>query len=278
MNLKVFDARVDDKSFQMDFGKAVHYGMEVLYRSGGTADLATLQATAMYDNSLLLYEDMHPSDRAEAARIREIIPSIFADILRNPDLQGVRPIKSELQLYESIARTDNLDVKFKGFIDFIFVKKLKTKTVLYIADFKTCQWGWPATKFRDTRVIAQLLLYKHFFCKLTGADPKDVTTAYILLKKKPKVLSKKGVEPVVYDLTVEVAKISSGPKALSEALDYLQRTITAMHSYRYTKNFESCERKWIDKETDEERRVTCPFLGTERCDSPVGSVEAQAVS
>jgi len=166
---------------------------------------------------------------------------------------------------QPIGRTDGLDIKFKGFIDILFVKRLKTKSVIYVADFKTCQWGWPATKFRDIEVISQILLYKHFFCKLTGADPKNVTAAFILLKKKPKRTSEKGVIPETFDLCVEVEKISAGPKATQAALDYLQGSITAMHSYSYVKNFEVCSRSWIDQETKEEREAHCPFLNTEDC-------------
>ncbi len=263
--LKVFGNEVEERSFQMDFGKAVHAGMEVLYDVGGTAEKATEHALKLYDESLSTIGEMHPSDKTEAMRIRELIPNIFRDALLCPDLQDIRPLKSELKLYQPISRTDGLDIKFKGFIDIIFVKKLKRKTVIYIADFKTCQWGWPAEKLQDIEVISQILLYKHFFCKITGADPKNVTAAFILLKKKPKRISEKGVEPVVYDICVEVEKVGAGPKATTAALDYLQKSITAMHSYSYVKNFDACKRIWRDPDTKEERSAVCPFYDTADC-------------
>lgn len=273
--LKVFGEQVEEKSFQMDFGKAVHSGMEHLYAPGGTAESSAAHALEMYDEALKTLDITHPSDAAEAHRIRDCIPGFYRDCLACPELQGITTLKSELRLMEDVARTDGLLVKFKGFIDIVFVKKLKYKTVIYIADFKTCQWGWPAKKFQDIEVISQLLLYKHFFCKMTGADPKNVSAAFILLKKKPKVISDKGVEPVVYDLTVDVEKISAGPKATEKALEYMQTTITGMHSYGYEQNFGSCVRSWIDKETKEERFVKCPFVGTEKCP---GSTETAAGS
>lgn len=267
--IKVFGKQTEDRSFQMDFGKAVHSGMEVMYGPGGSPEKATEHALKMYDEALKTLDLSHPSDRAEAYRIRDSIPKFYRDCTVCPELEGIVTLKSELQLMQDIARTDELQIKFKGFIDIVFVKKLKRKTVIYIADFKTCQWGWPADKFQDIEVISQLLLYKHFFCKMTGADPKNVSTAFILLKKKPRRISLKGVEPEEYDLTVSVEKVGAGPKATERALEYLQHTISGMHSYGYERNYESCKRSWVDKETNEERVVVCPFHGTPDCPTPV---------
>lgn len=249
----------------MDFGSAVHAGMEILYGTDGTVEKATEHALNMYDEALKTLDLSHPSDREEAYRIRNSIPKFYADCKVCPELQGITTLKSELRLNSPILRTDGLELNFKGFIDIVFVKELKVKTVIYIADFKTCQWGWPAKKFQDIEVISQLLLYKHFFCKMLGTDPKNVSLAFILLKKKPK----EG------DLTVEVAKIGAGPKATEQALDYLQTTITGMHRYSYDMNFESCVRSWIDQDTKQERSVKCPFVGTEMCP---GSAEANTGS
>lgn len=253
--LKVFGEKVEERSFQMDFGKAVHSGMEIMYSPGGSVERATQHAQDLYDEALKTLEFTHKSDRAEAYRIRDCIPGFYRDCEVCPELQGITTLKSELQLMQKIDRTDGLDVKFKGFIDIVFVKKLKYKTVIYIADFKTCQWGWPAKKFQDIEVISQLLLYKFYFCKMMGADPKNVSLAFILLKKKPK----EG------DLTVDVAKISAGPKATENALEYMQKAITGMHSYSYEKNYRVCVRSWKDPDTKEERKAKCPFAGTESC-------------
>lgn len=262
---KVFGMETDDRSFQMDFGKAVHSGMEVLYGPGGSVEKATEHALRLYDESLKTLNLSHPSDAAEAHRIRDSIPKFYRDCMVCPELEGITTLKSELALMQPIARTDGLDIKFKGFIDIVYVKKLKRKTVIYIADFKTCQWGWPAEKFQDIEVISQLLLYKHFFCKMTGADPRNVSTAFILLKKKPRRTSPKGVEPEEYDLTVSVEKVGAGPKMTERALEYLQTTISGMHTYSYEKNYGACKRSWIDKDTNEERVATCPFHETEAC-------------
>ena len=261
--LKVLGKEIEDRSYQMDFGKAVHSGMEVLYGPGGTVERATEHAMGLYDEALKTLDLRHPSDRTEAHRIRDCIPGFFRDCMECEELRGITTLKSELQLMQPIERTDGLNIKFKGFIDIVFVKVLpkSKKRVIYIADFKTCQWGWPSKKLQDIEVISQLLLYKHFFCKMMGADPRNVSLAFILLKKKPK----EG------DLTVSVEKISAGPKMQQQALEYMQRTIAEMHRYSYDKNFDSCVRSWVDKDTKEERVARCPFMGTELCP---GSAEA----
>ena len=265
---KVFGIPTLDRSFQMDFGKAAHSGMERLYDPLTLHDvrIASEHALSLYDDALgELVPTMHPSDVKEAYRIRDFLPRFYADCLVCPELQGIKTLRSELQLMEKIERNDGLALKFKGFIDITFVKQLKRKTVIYIADFKTCQWGWPAKKMQDIEVISQILLYKHFFCKMTGADPKNVSVAFIFLKKLPRD----------GDLTVSVEKISAGPKATEKALAYLQDTITDMHRYSYDQNFAACKRTWIDKETKEEREASCPFLGTSDC---VSSEEPASVT
>ena len=255
---KVFGLAADDRSFQMDFGKAVHAGMEVLYSKENNLDhvAATKHALEMYDRLLSELVITDESDLAESQAIRDSISKFYRDCLENPDLQGIQNLKSEMKLFVPILRDDGLDLMFKGFIDIVFIKRLKRKTVIYIADFKTCRWGWPAKKFQDTKVIAQLMLYKHFFCKMTGADPKNISTCFILLKKKPRTEG---------ELTVDVCKVSAGPKATRLALDYLQKTISGMHSYDYEMNLDACKRVWTDPETKNQRSVSCPFFGTDHC-------------
>lgn len=267
VNTKILGNGKEERAIAMDFGKAVHAGMETMF-SGEIPtepEVAAAVCTEEFAKSLETMGELHVSDAKEAKRLAALAPSFFSDVLKCPELQGIKPLRSELQLYEKIERIDGLDIKFKGFIDIIFVKKLKTKSVIYIADFKTCMWGWPATKYRDIKVISQILLYKHFFCKLTGADPKNVTAAFILLKKTPPITSKKGVEPITYEASVEVVKIGAGPKAMQAAVDYLQKSITGMHSGTYIKNFEACKRSWIDRETKEERTSCCQYLDTPDC-------------
>lgn len=248
--------RQPERSLAMEFGSAIHSTLELAFAPGERPSLGSLAESfsSAFEKGLEGLE-IDPSDLPERDRLREIGPTIVRDALACPDLQGIVPLRNELRLEEPIARTDGLDVKFKGYVDFIFVKKLAKKRVIYIADFKTCTWGWPYDKLSDPEVCAQILLYKHFFCKLTGAPPRDVSAAFILLKKTPRP----------GDATVQVAKIPAGPKVLEGAMDFLQGSITKMHGYSYQKNRGSCVREWIDSKTKEPRSAKCPFYQTENC-------------
>lgn len=241
----------------MEFGSAIHSAMELLYGPHGhTLEQACEEAHRRFEENLQGLE-LSEEEGRELPRYSWLIPRILKDSLECEDLQGIVPLRNELRIMEPIARTDGLEMKFKGFVDFIFQKKLKRKTVIYIADFKTCMWGWPAAKLMDDEVAAQILLYKYFFCRITGADPKNVTVAFILLKKTPPPGQSH----------VQVCKVGGGPKALQKALDYLQGTITRMHSGKYRMNVDECVRHWIDKATGEERRAACQYFDTNLCAS-----------
>lgn len=260
---KLFGITGDEQSLAMEFGSAVHSGMEMLFGSDTPPPIDDVISFALAElDKNIEGLELNDREKEDLPSLREVLPRFYSDALSCPDLQGVKPIKSELKLFEDIDRSDGLDIKFKGFIDFIFVKKLKTKSVIYIADFKTCKWGWPSKKFEDITVIAQILLYKHFFCKLTGADPRNVTCAFILLRKTPK----EG------ETTISVEKVGSGPKMIERAIDYLQRTITGMHRGTYEKNFGSCKTTWKDAKTKKEMSFSCPYLGKD-C---TGSEETEA--
>ena len=249
----------------MEFGKAVHSGLEVLYSKDGDVDRAVSHALSLYEEGLKRCSIEHPSDLEEAHRIKPFIRRFYEDCLTCPDLMGITTLRSELELMEPIDRLDGLNLMFKGFIDIVFVKKLKRKKVIYVSDFKTCQWGWPAKKLQDEKVISQILLYKHFFCKMTGMNPRDVSIAFILLKKAPRRISAADVDPPIFDSTAQVVKIPAGPKAMQRAIQYMQDTISLMHSYSYELNESACERSWIDQTTKQERSVSCRFFRTDHC-------------
>ncbi len=244
-----------DRSLPMEFGTAIHKTLEKAFviNPPGIQELSQIFWKEYAQGIIGL--DMPEHELPEIDRLRSIGPEIVRDALACPDLQGIIPLRNELQLMEQISRSDGLDIKFKGFIDFVYVKQLAKKQVIYIADFKTCTWGWPAKKLMDEEVCAQLLLYKHFFCKMTGALARDVSTAFILLKK----------DPYPGRPRVEVAKIGAGPKALDRAIALLQDSISGMHSGAYEQNRDSCVRRWTDRVTKEERTACCPHYQTSDC-------------
>lgn len=251
----ILKQQVEERALAMEFGSAIHSALELMYGPERlSVEDATNKALEEFEKNLEGLE-LREDEGRELMKLSWLVPRILRDCTTNEDLQGIVPLKTELRIMEPIARTDGLNLNFKGFVDFIFEKKLKRKRVIYIADFKTCQWGWLPQKLMDPEVCAQILLYKYFFCRLTGADPKDVTCAFILLKKNPRP----------GDSHVQVCKVGGGPKALERAIEYLQTTITKMHSGSYKMNTESCVFSWIDRATEELREIRCPYLGTDLC-------------
>lgn len=162
---------------------------------------------------------------------------------------------NEFPLYEPIERTDDVKMMFKGYVDLVIKTKSKRgKDIIYICDFKTCSWGWDLKKKQDPKVHAQLMLYKHFFCKRFDLDPESVRTAFILLKRRPK----KG------DIPLEFLPISAGPVSVQRSLNVLNETVTEMTERQkdgsFVKNRKACKNAFGD---------VCPHLGTPNC--PEGS-------
>lgn len=253
---------VEERALAMEFGSAIHSALELMYGPEKLPfDDAVWKALEEFEKNLVGLE-LSDDEGRELMKLTWLVPRILRDCLDSPDLQDIEPLRTELRILEPIARTDGLDVKFKGFVDFIFKKKLRNgKWVIYISDFKTCQWGWLPQKFEDIEILAQILLYKHFFCRITGTDPRNVTCAFILLKKNPRPDKDGKVSHV------EVRKVGGGPKALEKAIDYMQSTITRMHSGSYKMNQDACIFSWTDKLRDELREIRCPYLGTDLCPS-----------
>lgn len=172
---------------------------------------------------------------------------IMHDLREAPELRRAIVLTSELKLKEPIDRSDGLSRNFSGYIDFIYSGPAPRgkKTLLYICDFKTCQWGWDVKKRRDEELQSQLFLYKHFICKKLDLDPADVRCTFILLKRKPKADAS----------SVEFFTISAGPKPVSKAVDMLQRAVTGMAMSDLTKDRDQCVNRW----------EVCPYKGTDLC-------------
>lgn len=247
----------------LSFGTAMHSTLEMLKNKAKDKRPSLAKAQSMFVRKLVKeHMDIKRCILKEKARDKDYEPRKYA--LRNfvdagkrilekiDDLEELREgdvIWNEFPILSDIDRSDDLKIKFKGFIDIaIRIKGKKGKDYLYICDFKTCSWGWGRDKRTDENKHLQLYLYKHFVCKQFKLDPKAVKTSFILLKKTPQ----KGTSPI------EIFTISSGPKALEKALDKLQTTITAMHSGVFVKNRSSCENQW----------GKCPYFKTDLCEGP----------
>lgn len=135
-------------------------------------------------------------------------------------------IDSEMQLYETIKEIQEFN--FKGFIDLTIQDSDQN---YHIIDFKTCSWGWDREKKSDTKKQYQLSLYKKFFCQKMEIDPKKVETHFVLLKR----------EPAKNSAIAELITISSGPKKIDNANEWLLKQTKGIKMGLKLKNRVSCK-------------------------------------
>ncbi len=145
--------------------------------------------------------------------------------------------------YRLKSETDYPQV-FKGLID-IGIELANGDIV--IADFKTSGSLWMFNKYRDKYKDYQLTLYKSFYVKETGIDPKSVETYFIVIPKEVK--SKK---------CIEFIRVTSGPRKVLNALAWLNETLQKVEDNSFQKNRMAC-RNFFGK--------NCPFFQTEHCTS-----------
>lgn len=152
------------------------------------------------------------------------------------EFPGWKPIAAEHSLYEDIH---DLDIgKFKGFIDSI-IELPNGKHV--ILDWKTAgPRGWSTDKKRDFLVQAQLLLYKHYWMKITGKKSSEVKTIFVLLKRNSKL-----------KFAIGKVEIGSGPKTVESANKLVKSMVVSMQKGIAVKNRLSCK--------------FCDFQGTDHC-------------
>lgn len=144
---------------------------------------------------------------------------------------------AEEYLYESM---DPHPIKFKGYIDSIIKVKSKNKLLYWIIDWKTCGWGWPREKQQDFNVHLQLILYKNFWAKKHGVDPKDVRCAFGLLKRDGKP-----------GKSVSFIPISVGPVTSGRGLKVIDNHVRSVQKKLFIKNRNNCK--------------FCEFENTELC-------------
>ena len=149
---------------------------------------------------------------------------------------GWKSVAAEHQLYEDIEGVEF--GKFKGFIDSV-IELPNGKHV--ILDWKTAgPRGWSPDKQRDFAVQAQLVLYKNYWMKITGKPSRDVSTAFILLKRNTKPKS-----------AIAIVPVGAGPTPTAKANKLVVSMIKTMQRGLFLKNRNSCK--------------FCDFVGTPHC-------------
>ena len=163
---------------------------------------------------------------------KEILPEIedaLEDYFGEYEVLG-----SEIPLAEPIENED--EFIFRGLIDGVIAT---SDGKVHIFDWKTCSWGWDAKRRNSPMTTYQLTLYKYFFARKMGIDPKDIETHFALLKRT----SKKD--------KVEFFRVTSGPRKTENATKLLKKALYNIKNKRYIKNRLSCR--------------SCEFNKTEHC-------------
>ena len=247
------NCRVQDYSVDLDFGTAIHAAVEAHFRR--TAPISAAHAVILFQKKFSwLFKKQGPKYSKPLANkdyltLLSAGETIINFISKSTDLVDLIPVHNEFKLFEDIDREDG-SLKFKGFIDIVLKGKDKRgNDILWIADFKTCSWGWDREKRDDVWRHYQLFLYKYFLCKKFNIDPKNVRTAFILLKKRPS----KGADPI------EFFPVSAGPVSVQRALNALNENITEMVEREKNNSFKKNRNKCT-----EYGRV-CPFFDSAKC-------------
>jgi hypothetical protein len=151
-----------------------------------------------------------------------------------------KTIDAEHAVMENINGVEN--ISFKGFIDAIILSKMPNgKKKVWILDWKTASpRGWSAEKQRDFMMQAQLMLYKSFWSSKMELASKDVSLAFVLLKKNTKA-----------EKCIQLVKVSAGPESMEKAQKLVRSAVSGIQKGIKLKNRESCK--------------FCEFRGTEHC-------------
>jgi hypothetical protein len=134
---------------------------------------------------------------------------------------------AEELLYETI---ENQPIKFKGFVDAVLTTLDKRgKKKYWIIDWKTCGWGWAREKQEDFNVQLQLILYKNFWTKKHGIEPRDVRCAFALLKRDG-----------ARGKSISLVPVSVGPTTTERGLKVIDNHVKSVKKGFFLKNRDAC--------------------------------------
>ncbi len=154
----------------------------------------------------------------------------------NEKFPGWKPCAAEHKLYEPIEGSE--EGLFKGFIDCV-IELPNGKHV--VIDWKTAgPRGWSRDQKRDFLKLAQIMLYKHYWMKVTGKPSNQVKACFVLLKRD----SKPGK-------SVDIVEVSSGPTSMAKANKMVSGMLKGMKVGFSIKNRMSCK--------------FCEFADTQHC-------------
>lgn len=242
-------------SVHFDFGTAIHEALEKHYTRKDP--ITVEQSVELFKTTFTKLTSENGPFYPKSLPVRDYVEMLVAGerILNHFDeceeLKDAEVVHNEFALFEDIELHGDIQMKFKGYIDVIIKAKDKRgNNILWICDFKTCSWGWDRDARSDQWKHFQLFLYKYFVCKKFNIDPKQVRTAFVLLKKRPP----KGSHPI------EFFPVSAGPISVQRSLDALSGNVSEMVAREkdnsFKKNRKFCTSKYGER---------CPYLDTNFC-------------
>lgn len=226
----------------MAFGKAMHSGCET-YLKTGKLDIEKALGLVTADFAKNRYKPEYSRySESNMNQLLEVGAAILLDVPHYLDttFPGWKFIASEQYIYEPLE--NHPGNFFKGFIDAVIdVPHAKKGSLVWIIDFKTCQWGWPAKKKQDAMVRNQLVLYKSFWSKINHVELKTLRSGFVLLKKV--------ANPGKY---CDLIPVSVGDTTSGRALKMVDNMVFSLKKGISIKNKINCDR------CEFKRTVHCP--------------------
>ena len=140
-----------------------------------------------------------------------------------------KTIEAEHQLYESIKGASG--EKFKGFIDALILSEKDNKKKAWVIDWKTSSArGWNRQKRQDFLMQAQLMLYKSYWTEKMSLRSRDVSCAFVLLKKN-----------TPEEKAVQMIEVSAGPQSMEKSEKLVRSAIKGMRAGLKMKNRDACK-------------------------------------
>lgn len=211
----------------IDFGTAIHSACEDYARTRiMKSEIACNSLTELFElnKEIPAYtEELLLQMKKEAISVCADVPKFIDDTFKDWEC-----VDAEHYLYEPIEKYPHA---FKGYIDFILkVKGKRGEDLYWLLDWKSTAWGWKFQKKSDYKVHQQLVLYKNFWAKKTGINPKNIRCGFILLKRTAK--------PGTH---CELLTVSVGDVTTHKSLKVLNSSVNSIRKNIAIKNRYSCQ-------------------------------------
>jgi len=150
------------------------------------------------------------------------------------------------------------NIFFKGFIDVVLYNENSDSYT--VIDIKTSTSGWNSYAKKDSKKLAQLLLYKVFLAKQFGLDVEKVDVQYFIVKRKVPV----DPEYPAMGRRVQEFVPSSGKIKRGQVVASLQK---------FLGNAFSSDGKYVEKEYEKvpskSNCMFCSYKSTEHCNAHI---------